>query len=50
MNAVDAQKFANDIGARLAIPMHFGMLDDIDPSIFEYKNKYVPTIYREFEL
>ena len=50
MNAVDAQKFATDISAKLAIPMHFGMLDDIDPNIFEYKNKYIPTIYREFEL
>ena len=50
MNAADAGKFASEIGAKLAIPMHFGMLDDIDPDIFEYNNKYVPEIYGEFEL
>ncbi len=50
MNAEDARKFAADIDASLAIPMHFGMLDDIDPHIFTYKNTYIPEIYREFEL
>ena len=50
MNAEDAQKFASQIGAKLAIPMHFGMLDDIDPNIFKYNKKYVPEIYGEFEL
>lgn len=50
MNACDAEKFASDVRARLAIPMHFGMLDDIDPKIFNYKNTYIPEIYREFEL
>ncbi len=50
MNCADAAKFASDVEAKLAIPMHFGMLDDIDPNIFKYKNTYIPEIYREFEI
>ena len=50
MNFTDAAKFARDVEAKLAIPMHFGMLDDIDPAIFKYENTYTPQIYREFEL
>ena len=50
MNALDAEKFATDVGAKLAIPIHFGMLDDIDPKIFKYKNTFIPEIYREIEL
>jgi L-ascorbate metabolism protein UlaG (beta-lactamase superfamily) len=50
MNAADAEKFASDVDAKLAIPMHFGMLDELTPDIFNCKNKYIPEIYREFEL
>ena len=50
MNSADASKFAESVGANLAIPMHFGMLDNVDPKIFNYKNTFIPEIYREFEL
>ena len=50
MNAVDAAKFASEIGAKLAIPVHFGMLDDIDPKVFVYENVLIPEIFKEMNL
>ena len=50
MNAVDAAKFASEIGARLAVPIHFGMLDDVDPKCFVYENVLIPEIYKEMDL
>lgn len=50
MNAVDAAKFASEIGAKLAVPVHFGMLDDIDPACFVYENTKIPKIYKEMTL
>ncbi len=48
-NAHDAARIAHDIGARCAIPAHFGMFDEIDPEIFEYENKIIPEIYKELK-
>ena len=50
MNATDASKFASEIGAKLAVPVHFGMLDDIDPACFVYENTKIPKIYKEMTL
>ena len=50
MNAVDASKFATEIGAKLAVPVHFGMLDDVDPKCFVYENVLIPEIYKETSL
>ncbi len=50
MNAVDASKFAAEIGAKLAVPVHFGMLDDVDPKCFVYENVLIPEIYKEMSL
>ena len=50
MNATDAAKFAGEIGAKLAIPVHFGMLDDVDPKCFVYENVLIPEIYKETNL
>lgn len=50
MNAVDAAKFCDCIGAGLAVPIHFGMLDDLDPSVFVWKNTMIPKIYEEMSL
>lgn len=50
MNAVDAAKFASEIGAKLAVPVHFGMLDDIDPCCFTYEKVKIPELYKEMLL
>ena len=50
MNATDAAKFCDYLGAKLAVPIHFGMMDDVDPSAFIWKNSLIPTIYKEMTL
>ena len=50
MNATDAAKFCECINTKLAIPIHFGMLDTCDPSIFVWKNVIIPKIYEEMSL
>ena len=50
MNAEDAERFARDIGAFVAIPLHFGMFDEIDPEIFGFENKIIPKMGKEIEL
>jgi len=36
MNAKDAADFAFEIDAKCAVPVHYGMLDEIDPESFDY--------------
>lgn len=50
MNLKDAEGFAGMVGARCAVPLHFGMFDNIDPNGFSFKNKIIPEIYKEIEL
>lgn len=47
MNAADAVKFADYIGASVAVPIHFGMLDELDPTVFKRANTVIPKIYKE---
>ena len=47
MNALDAARFAEDIGAEHAVPIHFGMFDELSPEIFQCKNRVIPTLYKE---
>lgn len=46
MNAVDAALFAEKIGAKLAVPLHFGLFDEIDPKSFSFANKVIPKPYQ----
>lgn len=46
MNMEDARRFAKDCGAKMAIPIHFGMFDSLVPEGFNI----VPKIYKEIEL
>lgn len=39
MNARDAADFAYEIGAKSAIPLHYGLFDDIDPETFDFEDK-----------
>ena len=50
MNADDAKLFAERINAEIAVPVHFGMFDELDPEIFKFKNSVIPEIYKEIKL
>ena len=50
MNMVDAAAFAKKIGAKVVVPVHVGMFDEIDPATFPLENKVVPQIYKEIAL
>ena len=50
MNAADAARFAARINAKIAIPIHFGMYDDLDPSCFNYPNVIIPKPYKSIIL
>ncbi len=50
MNMADAERFCQRIRAKIAVPVHCGMFDDIDPGAFSYRNTVVPKIYEEIPL
>lgn len=45
MNARDAADFVSEIGAKCAIPLHFGLFDDIDPKEFDFENALILKPY-----
>ncbi len=49
MNAQDAALFCKMLGEPVAVPLHFGMFDSINPEIFDYKNRIIPEIYKEIK-
>ncbi len=50
MNATDAAAFARRTGAMYAVPMHFGLFDDLDPHVFSHPRRVIPEIYQEIRL
>ncbi len=50
MNAKDAADFAYEIGAKCAIPIHYGMFDNIDPDDFDFDDRMILSHYEETEL
>lgn len=50
MNAKDAADFAYEIGAKCAIPIHYGLFDNVDPEDFDFDDKLVLTPYETTEL
>jgi L-ascorbate metabolism protein UlaG (beta-lactamase superfamily) len=50
MNMADAAAFATEIGAKQAVPLHFGMFDDLDPEGFVFENRVIPEIWKEISL
>ena len=42
MNMEDAARFAKDCGAKLAVPIHWGMFDDLDPTKFTFEPQIIP--------
>lgn len=50
MNMLDAERFVKRIKPKYAVPLHFGMFDEINPNEFGCKNKIIPQIYKEISL
>lgn len=50
MNMVDAARFADDCGAELVIPLHVGLMDELNAGNFPCMNKQILEIYKETEI
>lgn len=50
MNMTDAKRFCQKIQPGKAVPLHCGLFDSIDMTLFDYEPKVVPTIYQEVAL
>ena len=50
MNAKDAADFAYEIGAKSAVPIHYGLFDSIDPSEFDFEDSVILEPYKETKL
>lgn len=50
MNMIDAARFAKESGARCVVPLHFGLFDELDPTLFACENRVIPEIYKEIKL
>ena len=50
MNAKDAADFAYELGAEKAIPVHYGLFDDVNPYDFDFEDAMVITPFVEVEL
>ena len=50
MNAVDAARFAAAIGAKVAIPIHYGLYDALDPAAFTFPGRRISAIYETITL
>ena len=50
MNAKDAADFAYEIGAHNAVPIHYGLFDDIDPAEFDFEDSVILEPFVETEL
>ena len=50
MNAKDAADFAYEIGAKTAIPVHYGLFDDVDPDDFDFDDRLILKPYVKTEL
>lgn len=47
MNQEDAARFAQRIGAKKVVPIHFGMFDELTARDFPCENKVIPEVYKE---
>ncbi len=50
MNARDAADFAYEIGAKCAIPVHYGLTDDLTPEEFDFDDRLILEPYKETTL
>ena len=47
MNAKDAADFAYEIGAKCAVPIHYGLFDSLDPAEFDFEDSLILMPYEE---
>ena len=50
MNARDAADFAYEIGAKCAIPVHYGTTDDLTAEEFDFEDRLILEPYKETKL
>ena len=50
MNAKDAADFAYEIGAKCAIPIHYGLFDELTPDAFDFDEVRLLTPFKTEEL
>ena len=50
MNLSDAARFCKVIAPKVAVPLHFGLFDDLDVRDFGYESNVIPSIYRKITL
>ena len=50
MNVNDAVDFAYEIDAGIAVPIHYGLFDSIDPESFDFEDRLILTPYKATEL
>ena len=50
MNAKDAADFAYEIGAKCAVPIHYGLFDSVDPDDFDFDDRMIIEPYETAEL
>lgn len=50
MNMTDAARLVTASKAKIAVPIHVGMMDELDANEFPCQNKRVLTVYKETEI
>ena len=50
MNAKDAADFAYEIDAKIAVPVHYGLFDSVNPESFDFDDVLILEPYRELEI
>lgn len=50
MNARDAADFAYELGAKCAIPVHYGLTDDLTPEEFDFDDRLILEPYKETKI
>ena len=50
MNAKDAADFAYEIGAKCAVPVHYGLYDTVSPEAFDFDDAMILAPYKTVEI
>lgn len=50
MNAKDAADFAYEIGAKCAVPVHYGLFDTLDPESFDFDDAMIIEPFKTVEI
>lgn len=50
MNMTDAARFAERVNAKITVPLHVGLFDNLKAEDFPYENKVIPELFKEIKL